>query len=155
MSHCLEIAGANCSVEALIITLFKTLSIHQRKSTQKQGETQTLHKYSYGRNIGSIVLTISYCEFRVLCYVIITLVKLIFLSNSNFQRVYMFLTAILHRGLRNDFFLFLQPIYFFPFSIWTFISLFFLDFYFPFLFGLLFPFSIWTFILFRFVLKSF
>ena len=44
------------------------------------------------------------------------------------------------------FFFFLQPIYFFPFSIWTFISLFFLDFYFPFLFGLLFPFSIWTFI---------
>ena len=32
-----------------------------------------------------------------------------------------------------------------PFSIWTFISLFYLDFYFPFLFGLLFPFSIWTF----------
>ena len=34
----------------------------------------------------------------------------------------------------------------FPFSIWTFISLFYLDFYFPFLFGLLFPFSLWTFI---------
>ena len=47
-----------------------------------------------------------------------------------------FLTAISHRGLRNDFFFhFLQPIYFFqflfgllfPFSIWTFISLFYLD----------------------------
>ena len=36
--------------------------------------------------------------------------------------------------------------HFFPFSIWTFISIFYLDFYFPFLFGLLFPFSIWTFI---------
>ena len=47
------------------------------------------------------------------------------------------LTAISHRGLRNDFF-FLQPLYFFqflfgllfPFSIWTLISLFYLDFYF-------------------------
>ena len=71
----------------------------------------------------------------------------------------------------------------FPFSLWTFIflfsldfysiavthlrffqvffevastfSMFFLDFYFPYLFGLLFPFSIWTFILFRFVLDLF
>ena len=34
---------------------------------------------------------------------------------------------------------------YFPYSIWTFISLFLLDFYFPFLYGLLFPFSIWTF----------
>ena len=34
-------------------------------------------------------------------------------------------------------------------------SIFFLDFYFLFLFGLLFPFSLWTFILFRFVLNSF
>ena len=73
-----------------------------------------------------------------------------------------FLTAILHRGLRNCFSL--RHIYFFhfffgllfPFSFWTFISLFFLDFYFPFFrtfislfsldfyfpffFGLLFPF---------------
>ena len=47
-----------------------------------------------------------------------------------------FLTAILHRGLRNDFFFSLQ----FTFSN------FYLDFYFPFLFGHLFPFSIWTFI---------
>ena len=87
-----------------------------------------------------------------------------------------FLTAISHRGLRNDFFwghisfpfsiwtfisLFYLDFYFhflfglyfsflfwllFPFSIWTFIFLFYLDFYLPFLFGLLFPFSIWTFI---------
>ena len=49
---------------------------------------------------------------------------------------YLFLTVILHCGLRNDFFLLL-----FAFSFWTFISLFSLDFYFPFLFGLLFPFS--------------
>ena len=49
----------------------------------------------------------------------------IYLSESNSK----FLTAILHRGLRNDFYFFLQPIYFFQF-----------------LFGLLFPFSIWTFI---------
>ena len=34
----------------------------------------------------------------------------------------------------------------FPFSFWTFISLFSLEFYFPILFGLLIPFSIWTFI---------
>ena len=34
----------------------------------------------------------------------------------------------------------------FPFSFWTFISLFYLDFYFPFLFGLLFPFFIWNFL---------
>ena len=33
-----------------------------------------------------------------------------------------------------------------PFYIWTFIPLFYLDFYFPFLFRLLFPFSLWTFI---------
>ena len=73
-----------------------------------------------------------------------------------------FLTAILHRGLRNDFF-FSGHIYFFhilfgllfPFSIWIYISLFCLDFYFPFLFGLLFPFSIWTLIRFKFVLNSF
>ena len=69
-----------------------------------------------------------------------------------------FLTAILHRGLRNDFliFQFLQftfsnfYLYFcLPFSFWTLISLFSLDFYFPFflwtfifpfLFGLLFSF---------------
>ena len=47
-----------------------------------------------------------------------------------------FLTAISHRGLRNDFF-FIRSFTFhilfgllFPFSIWTFISLFYLDFYF-------------------------
>ena len=62
----------------------------------------------------------------------------------------MFLTAILHRGLRNCFFLGSGRIFFFYilfgllffFSIWTFI--------FPFLFGLLFPFSLWTFIPFYF-----
>jgi hypothetical protein len=49
-----------------------------------------------------------------------------------------FLTAILHRGLRNDFFschISFFHISFgllFPFSFWTFISLFFLDFYFLF-----------------------
>ena len=46
--------------------------------------------------------------------------------------------------LGMDFFLF--PFIYFPYSIWTFISLFYLDFYIYFLFGLLFPFSIRTFI---------
>ena len=52
-------------------------------------------------------------------------------SAMNPSGMFIFLTAILHRGLRNDFFFFffLQTIYFFQF-----------------LFGLLFPFSIWTFI---------
>ena len=45
-----------------------------------------------------------------------------------------FLTAILHRGLRNDFFL---GLIYFPYSIWTFVSLFYLGISF---FGLLFPF---------------
>ena len=44
-----------------------------------------------------------------------------------------FLTAILHHGLWNCFFL--RHIYFFPYSFWTFIPLFSLDFYFPFLSG--------------------
>ena len=35
-------------------------------------------------------------------------------------------------------FFFLYPLIYFPYSIWTFISLFYLDFYLPFLFGLLF-----------------
>ena len=64
-----------------------------------------------------------------------------------------FLTAILHSGLSNDSF-FSHPIYFFqfsfgllfPFSLWTSISGFSLDFYFPFLFELLSPFSFWIFI---------
>ena len=64
----------------------------------------------------------------------------------------MFLTAIVHRGLRNCFFLTLHLL--FPISIWTIISLFlfgllflfYLDFYFPFLFGLLLPFLIWNFL---------
>ena len=74
--------------------------------------------------------------------------KLVFLVNrvfgQKFTRNTFFLTAILHRGLRNCFFYALFPlsnIYFdcyFPF--------FYLDFYFPFLFGLSFPFSILTFI---------
>ena len=82
---------------------------------------------------------------------------------------YVVFTAILHRGLRNCFFYpliyFIQFLFgllfpfslwtfitlfsldfYFPFSLWTFISLFSLDFYFPFLFGRLFPFSFWTFI---------
>ena len=48
------------------------------------------------------------------------------------------LTAILHRGLWNDFFFrfFFSTNLLFPIFIWTFIS--------PFQFGLLFPFSIWT-----------
>ena len=49
----------------------------------------------------------------------------------------MFLTAILKRDLRNDFFFFSTNLPF-PIFIWTFIS--------PFLFGLLYPFSFWTFI---------
>ena len=66
-----------------------------------------------------------------------------------------FLTVILQHGLRNDFFSFFQvtstfSIFYFPFlfglllpfSIWTFISLFYLEFYFSFLFELLFPFSL-------------
>ena len=48
-----------------------------------------------------------------------------------------FLTAILYHGLRNCFF-FILFIYFPPYSIWTFISHFFLDFSFTF--------SFWTFI---------
>ena len=73
---------------------------------------------------------------------------LIFCKDSNLLwpfPTHLFLTAILHRGLRNDFFFRSHLV--FPYFIWTFISLFFLDFYFPFLFGLLFPFSFWTFIL--------
>ena len=61
-----------------------------------------------------------------------------------------FLTAILHRGLRNDFFSqpFTQFLFgvLFPFFVWTFIFLFSLGFYFHFLFRLIFPFSLWTFI---------
>ena len=57
-----------------------------------------------------------------------------------------FLTSILHRGLRYCFFHFRSFTFhnlfwlLYPFSILTFISLFYLDFYFPFLFGLLLPF---------------
>ena len=70
-----------------------------------------------------------------------------------------FLTAILHRGLRNDFFFRFNQFtfsnfyldFYFPLSIWTFI--------FPFLFGLLFSlfyldFSFFPF-LFKFFLNSF
>ena len=48
--------------------------------------------------------------------------------------LYFSLTAISHRCLRNDFFF---PLIYFPYSIWTFISLFYLDFYLPFIFGIL------------------
>ena len=58
-----------------------------------------------------------------------------------------FLTAILHCGLWNDyFFIFFITFIYFQYSIWTYISLFYWDFYFPFLFGLLFPSTFWTFI---------
>ena len=51
----------------------------------------------------------------------------------------LFLTAILHRGLRNDFFFsFFNSDLLFPIFVWTFISLFYMDFYFPFLFGIFF-----------------
>ena len=53
-----------------------------------------------------------------------------------------FLIAILHRDLRHGFFYLLI---YFPYPIWTFISIFYLDFRFPFLFGLLIPSSIWSF----------
>ena len=53
--------------------------------------------------------------------------------------IYIFVHAILHHGFFTSHLLL-------PFSFRTFISLFSLDFYFPFLLGLLFPFSIWTFI---------
>merc|ERR1712051_298222 len=82
-----------------------------------------------------------------------------------FDHFWSFLTAISHRGLRNDFFFFhffSIPIYFFqflyglfcPIYIWTFLSFFHLEFYFPFLFGLLFPFSNWTFRFISFQLVS-
>ena len=65
--------------------------------------------------------------------------------------VVVFLTAILHRGLRNDFFFQFQFTFsnfyldfYFPFSIWTFVFLFSLVFYFPFYFP--FPLFLWTFI---------
>ena len=57
-----------------------------------------------------------------------------------------FLTAILHCGLRNDFFLSQFTFsnfylgFYFPFLFGLLFYLFSLDFYFPFLFGLLFPF---------------
>ena len=41
---------------------------------------------------------------------------------------------------------FFIPFIYFPYSIWTLISLFYLGFYFPLLFRLLFPFFVWTFI---------
>ena len=75
------------------------------------------------------------------------------------------MTAILHVVLGMTFFS--RHVYFFHFlfgllflfSLWTFNSLFSLDFYFPFLYGLLFPFSLWTFIsfsiLFQFFFNSF
>ena len=67
--------------------------------------------------------------------IIIALSNLLLAVNPR-SGIFLFLTAISHRGLRNSFFL--RYIYFshilfgllFPFSIWTFISLFYLDFYF-------------------------
>ena len=50
---------------------------------------------------------------------------------TNKKLVEIFLTAILHRGLKNDFF-FLQPIYVFPIFIWTFIRFFYWTFIFLF-----------------------
>ena len=50
-----------------------------------------------------------------------------------------FLTAILHRGLRNCSFFTLHLL--FPISIWTFISFSYFDFSFPFLFGFFFFFN--------------
>ena len=85
-------------------------------------------------------------KIRSLCYTYRrTIPKTYFLNIFKIWSIYCFLTAISHRGLRNCFF----------FEVASTFSMFFLDFYFPFLFGLLFPFSIWTFILFRFVLNSF
>ena len=64
---------------------------------------------------------------------------------------FLFLTAILHRGLRNDFFFhFFSTNLLFPISIWTFIPLFsldffplfYLDFYFLSLFGFFFRFAV-------------
>ena len=47
------------------------------------------------------------------------------------QTVAVFLTAILHRGLRIDFFFIFSTNLLFPISIWTIFPLFFLDFYSP------------------------
>ena len=60
---------------------------------------------------------------------------------KNSQFIENVLIAISHRGLGNGFFN--LSFTYFPYSIWTFISLFFLNFYITFLFGLLYPF--WTF----------
>ena len=88
-------------------------------------------------------------------------VILVFSTSPEVSKIRNFLITILQCGLRNDFFFqfqftfsnFYLDFYFpflsgllFPFSLWTFISLFSLDFYFPFHFGLLFPFFLWTFI---------
>ena len=67
------------------------------------------------------------------CFFKLCTLSLAFTNCSNFC---LLLTAILHRGLRSDFFF--NSNLLFPIFIWTFI--------FPFLFGLLFSFSIWTFI---------
>ena len=64
-----------------------------------------------------------------------------------------FLTEILHRGLRKNDFFFILTNLIFPIFIWSFISLYSLDFYFSFFLGLPFlfflwafsPFSLWTF----------
>ena len=111
----------------------------------------SIQKAIYASGIGSTIAMNRYHRFKKQSHFVFSDLKLLLWKGRNpklrflFQNSKLkgFLTAILHRGLRNDFF-FLQPIYFFPFSIWTFTSLFFMDFYFPFLFGHLFPFSIWN-----------
>ena len=63
-------------------------------------------------------------------------VILVFSTSPEVSKIRNFLTTILQCGLRNDFFFQFQ----FTFSN------FYLDFYFLFLSGLLFPFSLWTFV---------
>jgi hypothetical protein len=85
----------------------------------------------------------SHHKFSGLVFVIFLCNAVSYVWNGNQST---FLTTILHRGLRNDFFFFRSHLLFpfsfwtfLPFSIWIFISLFSLDFYFLFLYGLLFP----------------
>ena len=95
------------------------------------------------------IIILSERAIRILCKLLLTIslraikydTKIRLLIIATFS----FFTLILHRGHRNDFFL-VSPIYFFqflfgllfPFFIRTFIFLFYVEFYFPF--------SIWTFI---------
>ena len=97
---------------------------------------KTFFQIGSGHTVYPFVLTVSF----ILAIQGIALWQLLSFSDRNFASEWLFFTS--HLLLR-------------PFSLWTFISLFlwtcvslnfYLDFYFPFLFGLLFPFSIWTFI---------